>query len=160
MAVCLFDPITHIGGMNHIFLPGKADLKCYNEPARYGVNAMELLINKMMRLGINRKKLHAKTFGGGHLFHSIPYENEIGIKLEGFVIHFLEDEQIPIIGRDLGGVLGRKILFHTDTGDAFDKRIVSFNSSTLSAREEKALKTLRHDTAKNDESVTLFDLQG
>ena len=51
VAVCLHDPSACIGGMNHIFLPGRADMKHFDNAARYGVNAMELLVNRIMRLG-------------------------------------------------------------------------------------------------------------
>ena len=65
VSVCLFDPATSAGGMNHIFLPGNADLKVFNDSARYGINAMELLINKMLSLDARRRSLRAKVFGGG-----------------------------------------------------------------------------------------------
>ncbi len=156
VAVCLFDPTTRIGGMNHIFLPGKADLDCYNNPARYGVNAMELLINAVTKLGMKRKNMTAKVFGGGHLFPSIPYENGIGKKIAMFVLRFLQEDRIPVINQDLGGTCGRKIFYHTDTGDTFVKRIVSMQNRSVFMEEEKSLKHLRKDVEKTGD-VALFD---
>ena len=51
VAVCLRDPATGVGGMNHILLPGRCD------GARCGVNAMELLINAIMQKGGDRRRL-------------------------------------------------------------------------------------------------------
>jgi len=51
VAVCLFDGENRIGGMSHIFLPGRAEWDRFDSSARYGINAMELLINKIMKLG-------------------------------------------------------------------------------------------------------------
>ncbi|MDM8535516.1 chemotaxis protein CheD, partial [Desulfobacterales bacterium HSG17] len=64
VAVCLYDPIKQIGGMNHILMPGRADMKRFDMSARYGINAMELLINRIMNLGGKRRNLVAKIFGG------------------------------------------------------------------------------------------------
>lgn len=53
IAVCLNDSVSRIGGMNHFLLgePG-ADVKPRpDEMQRYGVHAMELLINGMMAKG-------------------------------------------------------------------------------------------------------------
>ena len=75
VAVCLFDPVNRVGGMNHILLPGKADMRHFDVSARYGINAMELLINKMMQLGGSRNRFLAKVFGGAHLFPAISKEN-------------------------------------------------------------------------------------
>jgi chemotaxis receptor (MCP) glutamine deamidase CheD len=32
---------------------------------------------------------------------------------------FLEDEGIPILAQEVGGTRGRKLVFHTETGDVF-----------------------------------------
>src|SRR5580658_1868975 len=65
IAVCLRDPVAGVGGMNHFLLPygGHNELAS----ARYGIHAMELLINDCMKVGADRAKLEAKVFGGGHV---------------------------------------------------------------------------------------------
>ena len=47
VAVCAYDPIMKIGGMNHILLPGKADA---SDPrvGMFGTNLMELLLNDLI----------------------------------------------------------------------------------------------------------------
>lgn len=80
VAVCMFDPIKRIGGMNHILLPGNGDLKDFSDSTRYGINAMELLINMIMNLGGNRNRLVAKAFGGGNILAGISEENGPGQK--------------------------------------------------------------------------------
>ena len=97
VAVCLFDPIRRIGGMNHILLPGKADLKKLSDSSRYGINAMELLINMIMNLGGKRRRLLAKAFGGGHILSGFPKEQGPGQKNVQFVLEFLKTEKIKLI---------------------------------------------------------------
>lgn len=55
VAACLYDPEAKIGGMNHILLPGAMQAGDYGLATRYGVHAMELLINRIMKLGGARK---------------------------------------------------------------------------------------------------------
>lgn len=139
VAVCLFDPASRIGGMNHILLPGKADLKHFDAPARYGINAMELLINKIMILGGDRRRLIAKVFGGAHLLPTIDGNNGVGQRIADFVLEFLKIEGFRIVARDLGGHDTRKIFFHTDTGELFLKRFRSMHYPPLCGEEQRMM---------------------
>jgi chemotaxis protein CheD len=153
VAVCLFDPVTRIGGMNHILLPGRADMKQFDAPARYGINAMELLINRIMNLGGKRHSLVAKAFGGAHLLPAITEENGVGKKIAAFVMEFLRNESIRVINYDLEGHDSRRIYFHTDTGEVFLKRIPSRYYSAITAKERKMLNYVRKQAEKPAEVI-------
>lgn len=155
VAVCLFDPVTQISGMNHILLPGKADMKRFDAPARYGINAMELLINKIMNLGGDRRRLVAKAFGGAHLLPAISEKNGVGRKNAEFVMEFLETESIRLISGDLGGHESRRLYFHTNTGAVFLKRIPSRYYSNVVSEERRMFKYIRK-IAEKAGKVTLF----
>jgi len=155
VAVCLFDPVMRIGGMNHIFLPGRADTSRFNEPARYGVNAMELLINRMMKLGAVKKQMIAKVFGGGHLFGEVKGYPPIGKQIAEFARCFLKNEQIHIASRDLGGAFGRKVFLHSDTGDVFMKRIPSLRHNMEKAIQKQRMKIIGKAIEKPGE-ITIF----
>ena len=156
VAVCLFDPVNRIGGMNHILLPGKADLRHFDVSARYGINAMELLINKIMTIGGDRNWLVAKVFGGGHINSTISKENGMGDKNSSFVLEFLRREKIEVISKDVGGTDSRKIYFHTDTGDVLLKRFPSMDKQSLAEREESELEHIR-EAAYEPGGVMLFN---
>ncbi|MBW1697247.1 MAG: chemotaxis protein CheD [Deltaproteobacteria bacterium] len=156
VAVCLFDPTKRTGGVNHILLPGRADMVQFNTSARYGVNAMELLINAIMGLGGERNQLVAKVFGGAHILGAISEENSVGKKNIAFVLEFLEKESIKIINQDLGGYDTRTIFFHTDTGDVFLKRTSHNMYNKMIAKKEKdLLKRIKKQT-KEQGKVDLF----
>ncbi len=159
VAVCLFDPWTRIGGMNHIFLPGKADPNNYNTPCRYGINAMELLINRIMNLGANRKKLAAKAFGGAHLVPSVAEEKGIGEMNVEFVLEFLRTEGIRLANGDFGGEEARKIFFHTDTGEVFLKRVKKTMLKKISHRENEHLR-MAEKKMKQCGEIKLFGPDG
>ena len=155
VAVCLIDPAQQIGGMNHILLPGNPDWRHFDASARYGINAMELLINKILNLGGRRHLLIAKAFGGGHIIPTISRENGVGKQNAKFVINFLHNEGIPIVKHDLGGQESRKIYFCTDTGEVFVKRIRHSNWHNI-AREEKKESLRIRSKLKNSGDVVLF----
>ena len=65
ISVCMFDPLARAGGMNHFLLAsGQAGEAA---SASYGVNAMELLINALLKQGARRARLRAHVFGGANM---------------------------------------------------------------------------------------------
>ncbi len=111
VAVCLFDPDAKVGGMNHYLLAEGHG----SDSVRYGVNAMELLINGMLKKGADRSRLRAKVFGGGRMMQGMF---DIGADNAAFAREFLGREGIPIDGESLGGDRGRRIRFWPTSGRA------------------------------------------
>ncbi len=113
VATCLYDESTQIGGMNHFLLPdgGGASLNS----ARFGVNAMELLINALIKQGAFRNRLKAKVFGGGRMIAGLT---DVGQKNASFVVDFLRREEISCVAQSLGGTQARRVEFWPGTGRA------------------------------------------
>lgn len=113
IAACIRDPQNGVGGMNHFLLPdgnsGDREARCY------GVNAMELLINDILKHGGERRRLEAKLFGGANVVSALT---DVGSRNYAFARQFLNDEGIPIVGGDVGGDLARRIQFMPVTGRA------------------------------------------
>ena len=99
VAVCLFDPHTRAGGINHIWIPRA---RPGETGARYGVHAMEILINQLMHLGCDRRRFVAKAFGGAELFPASTICS-VGASNIQFVREFLATEKIPLVAERLGG---------------------------------------------------------
>lgn len=155
VAVCLFEPVKKIGGMNHILLPGTADWNDFDFSARYGINAMELLINRMMKLGAERKKIIAKAFGGACTLPAMNSKDHVGIRNSEFVVEFLEKEGLRLASCSLGGTTGRKVFFHTDSGVVFIKRLIPAAIRNLMAEEKKKQQQIMEELNKTGE-VILF----
>ena len=113
IAACLWDPRAGIGGMNHFLLPDGPDGGAI--PMRYGLHAMELLINALLRQGADRATLRAKLFGGAHLQPHLP---DIGSRNIAFAQDFLNREGILCIGGSTGGNRARRIRFWPHDGRA------------------------------------------
>ncbi len=150
VSVCLHDPVCQISGMNHFMLPGKMTASdiLQDRSARYGITAINELLEQMELAGAFRDNLIAKVFGGGHvlltLFDSstLPYEN---IRLARVM---LEIEDIPIEEIDVGGAYARKIIMEVKTGKVFLKNIMrnkiieELNEEEISFLEENAVNAL------------------
>lgn len=118
VAVCLYDTIQKVGGMNHYMLPvwkgeGLAT-------AKYGNIAIDKLMEKMESLGSSRRNLVAKIFGGaeqlaGNSFFGIGKRNIL------LAEEHLSDLKIPILSSSVGGQTGRKIVFNSSTGLVYMK---------------------------------------
>lgn len=145
VSVCLHDPDNKIGGMNHFMLPGKiskADI--FNDDnARYGIAAINQIISEVITRGALRKNLTAKIFGGGNVIKFlsmsgkkslIPSDNVRVAKL------FMEIEDIPIVGLDVGEDYTRKIIFDIDTGKVFLRKFRNGEvNDIVSIRDEDVL---------------------
>ncbi|RMF40984.1 MAG: chemoreceptor glutamine deamidase CheD [Alphaproteobacteria bacterium] len=115
VAACIRDPRLGLGGLNHFLLPG--DDSNGDGSARYGVNAMELLINDILRRGGKKSRLEAKVFGGANVI-DVNSSQTVGNRNASFVLEFLKREGIPVLAQDLGGQRGRRIFYFPSTGRA------------------------------------------
>jgi len=108
VSVCMFDAKRGVGGMNHFLLPGD-ELGVGGQVQRHGVYLMELLINGLLKKGVDKRNLEAKIFGGAATVASIV--EQIGEKNIAFARKFLQAEGIPVVGESVGGNSGRRIQF-------------------------------------------------
>ncbi|MEW9921882.1 chemotaxis protein CheD [Marimonas sp. MJW-29] len=114
VACCLWDPVARVGGMNHMLLAVHPKGGIQSESLS-GVNAMELLINDLLKLGAMRHRLMAKAFGGARMISGL---SDIGPANCAFAKAYLEREGIECVSESLGGELARHVVFVPTTGVA------------------------------------------
>lgn len=138
ISVCIKDTKSGIGGMNHFMLPGdvRSEDIFLSASAKYGMFAMEQLINEMFKMGGSQKHFQAKVFGGGHVLNFRKTDGNVPESNIDFVRAFLKMEQIEIVNEDVGGYSGRKILFFPDTGKVLLKRLKSTVDSKIIEAEQ------------------------
>ncbi|HRL92875.1 MAG: chemoreceptor glutamine deamidase CheD [Pseudomonadaceae bacterium] len=136
VSVCLRDHVSGIGGMNHFMLPGNNDggISPISASARYGVYAMELLINHLLKLGARRNCFEAKVFGGGSVLRGMT-ANNIGDRNVEFVRDYLHTEHIPVVAEDLLDIYPRKVYYFPATGRVMVKKLRNLHNTTLLDRE-------------------------
>ncbi|HEY9069621.1 MAG TPA: chemotaxis protein CheD [Candidatus Ozemobacteraceae bacterium] len=156
VSACLFDPVARVSGMNHILLPGQPDFATFNDSARYGVNAMEVLINEMTKLGAMRSRLTAKVFGGGQMLATLLPGKRPGMKNVEFVLEYLQMENIRVLSQDVGGPWARVLKFHTNTFEVYVKKIRSHVARPVCDDENRYEQTATNH-ATSETNITLFD---
>jgi chemotaxis protein CheD len=122
VSICLWDQRKRAGGMNHFLLPASRE----GEPAsqRFADVATKALLEKLQLLGCRPSTLQAKIFGGSSMFQNENrYATSLGARNVAAALDLMKNVGIPVSVRDTGGSQGRKIVFNTDDGMAWSRRI-------------------------------------
>jgi len=119
VAICLYDTINHFGGINHFMLPYWSG-QGLSSP-RYGDIAIIKLINEMESYGSNKNNLIAKLFGGASVLDYNHSSIAIGDKNINVAKDILKENNIKITSENTGGLVGRKIIYKTATGEVYHK---------------------------------------
>ena len=159
VAVCLFDPVLKIGGINHFMLPDMGRSKYGDVDSLLSGNfAMEALLNALLGKGAKKVRLQAKAFGGGTIIDTDGGSLSIGMRNANFAKDWLNREGIPLKSSDFLGPWSRKIIFLPFSGEAFCKRLVTnMANAEVIAREERAYaESLQHQPKTTDKKIELF----
>ena len=114
VAVCLWDPLAKIAGINHFLLPSVPVASSHD--ARYGNRAMQRLIDDIVARGASTHRLMAKIFGGANVILAFTPKKPIGTQNVEMAREVLGRHAIDIVAEQTGGHRGRKLHFDTSTG--------------------------------------------
>lgn len=114
VAVCLHDKRLKSGGMNHFFFP-RAGRREKTTP-QYGNVAVSALIKMMIQQGSRLEDMEAQIFGGG--LRSLTDSSAVGRRNVKMAKRILKKRGIPVVSEDVGGIKGRRVIFHTRTNEA------------------------------------------
>ena len=113
VAVCLWDRRRKFGGVNHFLFPRAP--RRGKTTAHYGNVAVPALIRMMIRQGSRLEDIEAQIFGGG--CRDLSDRNNIGRQNVKVARRILKKKGIPVLSEDVGGVMGRRVVFHTRTNE-------------------------------------------
>ncbi len=152
ISVCIFDPVAKVGGMNHFLLPEEhnADRKD-SFSMRYGNNAMETLLNEVLKRGGQKTRLVLKAFGAGNV---LSINADIGAKNQIFLKQYITDEGMKLDTCDLGGDFPRRVAFFPATGKAFVKLLRRAGDRNIGDQEEKYRRQIEKQHVSGD--IELF----
>ena len=156
VSACVRDRRRGIGGMNHFMLPepmGERDAwsSTVGRAARYGNDAMEQLINAILKAGGRREDLEVKIFGGGRVLTQMT---DIGERNIAFVRRYLAAERLDLVAEDVGDVYPRQVQFFPCSGKARVRQLRGHHATVLVDGERNYLKRLANDPIKGE--VELF----
>ncbi|WP_314586171.1 chemotaxis protein CheD [Paenibacillus terrigena] len=119
VGLTLYDSIAHIAGMAHVMLPssdtareGQLNLM------KYADTAIPVLLEKMEKLGGQRRRMVAKMAGGAQMFafNSMSDTMRIGPRNVENCKEMLMKLSLPLLAEDTGGNFGRTIEMNCQTG--------------------------------------------
>lgn len=111
IGTAIYDRTTKIGGLSHIMLPDSTFFTNNIKPDKFADLALPLMVEEITG-GRSAKNLVAKIAGGASMF-DFPDKNEeegIGAKNIRAVKKVLKELNIPIIGEETGGKIGRTMI--------------------------------------------------
>lgn len=122
VSVYLWDPHLRLGGVNHYLLPHWAGGEQASE--RFGNVSVLRLVEKVFALGSRRQDLQAKVFGGACVIDAFrERDNHLGVKNVEVARKLLAQEGIPVVGEDVGGNRGRKLVFLVSEGTVWVRQL-------------------------------------
>jgi chemotaxis protein CheD len=112
VSVCLWDPQTAHGAINHYILPhGGKDVS-----PRYGNHALTMLLERILAFGAHRETLLACVFGGASVMMNEAPGPTLGSRNVAEAFEFLARNGIAVLRHDVEGRQGRKLTFRTTDG--------------------------------------------
>ncbi|TVM19369.1 chemotaxis protein CheD [Oceanidesulfovibrio indonesiensis] len=140
VAITMFDSRTRIGGMAHAFLP---DSRNYPDDAGYPCKFVDTSIRHMLcvlrRLRVELPRLEVKLFGGGNSWNaeqtsardapSFGSWASVGPRNVDAARAVITEHGLRIAAEEVGGSLGRKVLFLTHTGGVWVKKLRGRNGA-------------------------------
>lgn len=118
VGISIYDYEKKIVGLAHIMLADSKQFREVTNPYKFADLAVPILVDKLIKLGCNKRRLKAKIAGGASMFNFADKSiiNDIGKRNGEAVIESLKSLSIPILASDLGGVKGRTMIIDTNDG--------------------------------------------
>lgn len=124
ISVILYDEQLHTGAICHALYPTQPKQhKKHNKKhtAFYADAAIHSMYEKLLNRGSFHRNIIAKVFGGSHKIPGIDGDEKYKRKRAGHrncrsAIKTLKGLKIPIIAKEVGGKLGRRIVLFPDLG--------------------------------------------
>jgi len=130
LSVTMFHRKLAIGAACHGFLPQCRSRQSCDDGCSEGFKYVECSIRKMLKLfdrfDVKRCELEIKVFGGAEMFDTALNGRgtlSVGKLNINMATTVLAQEGLSILSMDVGGTQGRKLYFHTRTGEVLLKRL-------------------------------------
>ncbi len=115
IAVTFYDKDNNKGVMCYAFLPVMDEYEpstaIFIEPAVVGSLAL------LLKSGTTKESIEVHVYGGAENKESTNFKQDISEKNVLMVKNILDKQDISVVGMDVGGIRGRKIIFNSETGE-------------------------------------------
>jgi chemotaxis protein CheD len=123
VSITLWHARHRVGAMSHFLLPYRLSSAKKELEARYGEDALVLMLDELSGLGVRAGACKAKIFGGGDMFPGHTRDGmTVGKKNGEAARSLLARHGIPIVSESLFGNGHRQIIFDISTGDVWARQ--------------------------------------
>lgn len=154
VAVMLYDDVMRLKGMNHFLLPSSC---AKGESCRFGLYAMEAMLNEMYKLGCRKENISAKIAGGATILQN--FSDNIGERNVLFARNFCRAEKIRIVAENTLGNNGRVVMVDNEF-NTMSKFVANRMMDERIAIADNSLAKIVNRTIDNDisssKNITLF----
>ncbi|MGY4827384.1 chemotaxis protein CheD [Sphaerotilaceae bacterium SBD11-9] len=125
VSITLWHPRRRIGAMSHFLLAARPASAGHGLDARYGEDALALMLRDLAQAGVPAHECEAKIFGGGNMFpeQDSPRAMHVGRRNGEAARDLLLRRHIAVQSESLFGVGHRQIIFDVASGDVWARQI-------------------------------------
>lgn len=134
ICVILYEEGSCCSGMLHYLLPFPYGDNDDANNGRYANFAIPALHKHLVSIGA--KKLMAKVYGGGNVLDSVQIGNGVGKENIAIALSLLQELNVPIVEKNIGGNRIRKISYYSDNHEVLHE-FAGKEFSTLVNRNRK-----------------------
>ena len=117
IAVCVYDPIRHVGGMIHVVLPDSAISGPADTPAKFADLGVPRLLEEVQKAGAMRFRMRIALAGGANVLAAMNHGMDIGSRNATAVLTSLSSHGLVPIASDVGGNSSRTVRLRVSTGE-------------------------------------------
>ncbi|HJU71951.1 MAG TPA: chemotaxis protein CheD [Paucimonas sp.] len=130
VSITLWHPAMRVGAMSHFILASGGKRRGAPLDARYGEDALALMLGELKRAGVVAEQCHAKIFGGGDMFPGKVKKDvlRIGDRNGEAARTLLQRHNIKVVSESLFGVGHRQIVFDISTGHVWGRQVRPLDS--------------------------------
>ena len=118
IALTLYDPRQHVGGMLHFLLPELTEngSGLQKSPLAYANTGFEILLEKVQEVGAVKQRLIVKAVGGAQLLGQTNIM-DIGHDNYQALLNVLKQHGMSLTAEDVGGDYSRTAMLEIDSGN-------------------------------------------
>ncbi|HNT75435.1 MAG TPA: chemotaxis protein CheD [Anaerolineae bacterium] len=119
VAICLYDPVVHVGGILHALLPTPTtESRVNGRPTKYVDRGIVLLLESLFKHSAKRFRLLVYLCGGAKMVTTMGFEDMLNIGERNVIAahEVLEAHNLRIRAEATGGAAGRTVKLYIATG--------------------------------------------
>lgn len=125
VSITLWHQQRRVGAMSHFLLATRGSAPGDRLDARYGEEALTLMVRELALIGVAAQHCQAKIFGGGNMFPeaTLPGTLHVGRRNGESARSLLRELGIPVQSESLFGFGHRQIVFDVASGDVWSRQV-------------------------------------